>query len=302
MGKGVIILLILCLALLTAVIILAVKYRGQKKSISLLSGSIRKFLETGKQTDLSLKDNFFSAIQNDVADLESRLILEKGNTLAENRKNADFIADVSHQLKTPLAGLRLYCEMDNSSNPTERSEKELQLVSRMEKLVYNLLRLEKIRSDSYEMKFGPVQAETLANEIIGELRPVFPDRNYSVSGAASIRCDREWMREALGNIIKNAAEHTPAGGRVEVTVSESEKSTEITVEDNGGGLPEGQLLHIFERFYRSANASPDSVGIGLAVSRTVVGKHHGTVSAENGREGLRVIICLPKLDGIEKEI
>ena len=73
----------------------------------------------------------------------------------------------------------------------------------------------------------------------------------------------------------------------------------ISVEDNGGGVPEKELPKLFDRFHRAANARPDSAGIGLAIARAVVQKHHGTISAENTAKGLKIVICLPKIDGHE---
>ena len=294
------ILVVISSVLLIVSVVFAVRYYSFRNKTRKLNDSIEKFFKDGEITDIDLHDNEFSAIHNNIAELENRLLLEKSNTEAENRKNADFVADISHQLKTPLAGLRLYSEMDEAVNPEGNAGKELELISKMERLVYNLLCLEKIRSDAYEMNFKDNSVEEIINLILGEFRPVFPGKSFSVSGSATLRCDREWLGEAFGNIIKNAAEHTPENGRIDVAIENGERSLTVIVEDNGGGVSQEQLPLIFNRFYKTENASPDSAGIGLAISKAIFEKHHGTVYAENGREGLRIVVCLPVIEGMEK--
>ena len=290
-------LIILCSVLTAAVILLAVLYIRNKKGIEKLSQKTDAFLNNGEKIDISTQDNSLTQLQNSIADLENRLELERENTVSQSKRNADFIADVSHQLKTPLAGLKLYCEMQQVNDSVGYAAKQLQLIVKMESLVKSLLRLEKLRSDAYIMDFTEQKAENIIGELVGEFRHLFPNKAITVSGEAAIRCDKQWLSEAVGNIIKNAGEHTAADGRIDVAVEQTDASTIITVEDNGGGIADGELKKIFGRFYRTANAAADSAGIGMSISKAIVEKHHGTIFAENGREGLKVTICLPKYDG-----
>lgn len=269
----------------------------RKKDINGVSGSIYQYLEQGTVSDFSTQDNYIARLQNAVLDLETQLEREKANTREKSRLSAQFISDVSHQLKTPLAGLRLYCEMEHASNPTEHSEKELLLIEKMENLVSKLLKLEKLRSDSYVMEFKTYDAADFINPLIDDFRHLFPRKRYIVSAAGSIRGDREWLGEAVGNLIKNASEHTAPDAAVEVCVKDEGGFTEITVQDNGGGVQEKELPLLFTRFHKTANALPSGAGIGLAITKAVVEKHHGTVSAENKNGGLYIVICLPHIEG-----
>ena len=103
--------------------------------------------------------------------------------------------------------------------------------------------------------------------------------------------------EAIGNVIKNACEHTKDDGKIDVIIEDSEQSTIVTVSDNGGGVETQELSKIFNRFHRTKKAKPQSAGIGLAITKAIVEKHHGTISAENTEKGLNIIMCFPHLDG-----
>lgn len=292
-----VVLSVLCAVLAVCVIVLSCVFAKRKKRIRTLTKSIDQYLETGVVTDFSTRDDLLAQLQNAVFDLESRLEREKQNTRERSRQNTEFISDVSHQLKTPLAGLRLYCEMEHAANPSDHTQKELALVEKMEDLIARFLRLEKIRTDAYTMHFQTYDAADLINPLIAQFRHLFPKKKYSVTARGKVRCDQEWLGEAVGNLIKNASEHTAPDGCVAVSVQEKNGAAQITVQDNGGGVPKQDLPLLFTRFHKAQNALPSSAGIGLAITKAVVEKHHGTVSAENKNGGLCVVICLPHIDG-----
>lgn len=291
-------LLLTCVfVLLSLSAVLIIVYIKQKKEIYRLKNSIDKFMKDGTLTDFSVADNSFAMLQNSVADLENIVRIEKSNMISESRKNTEFISDISHQLKTPLAGLRLYCEMENSVSPSEYTKKELQLIERMEDLIQKLIRLEKIKTDSYSMDFQPYSINDIVHELLSEFYHLFPQKNYTVSGNGRLRCDKAWLSEALGNIIKNASEHTAENGRVTINIEENNQSTTIEICDNGGGIKEEDISNLFVRFYRADNSNPNSAGIGLAITKAIVEKHHGLINAENKNGGLSISMCFPHING-----
>lgn len=292
-----IILSIICCILAAALITVTVKNRKIKKSAADLTESINDYFNEGKITQLSLYDNDFARLQNAVNDLEEKVSLERGKLYSESKKNVEFISDISHQLKTPISALRLYCEIDLASGNASHGEKELELIDKMENLIYKLIKLEKVKLDTYDLEFKTCKCEEIIKKIILDFKPLFPDKGFELNGEGEIRCDESWMSEAFANIIKNACEHTSEHSKIKITITQSERSTSIEIADNGGGMKQEELSKLFTRFYKAENSASSNSGIGLAISKAIVERHHGIISAENKNGGLSLTICLPKIDG-----
>ena len=111
-----------------------------------------------------------------------------------------------------------------------------------------------------------------------------------------LRCDEEWLSEAFLNLLKNACEHTEADGRITVRMEQSDRAFFCTVEDNGGGVAETDLPHLFDRFYRAQDQKQSGAGLGLAIVKEIIYRHHGQITAENTKDGLRFTISIPILN------
>ncbi len=295
--KDSVLIIIAALFGLLSLVLLVLRFR-QNREIEKLSGLINDYLTDEKPISFSLGDRRLSALQNGISDLQNKVTLQKSYTENQLKKNTEFILDVSHQLKTPLAALKLYCEIDKAENPTAHTEKELQLIDKTEALVQNLLKLEKIKSDGYVMEFKPHSVGEIIRSITHDFSLIFPEKTFTVSGDCVFDCDELWLREAFSNVIKNACEHTEKDGIVEINISRNERSLTAQVHDNGEGVCEEDLPKLFTRFYKAKNASPQSVGIGLAITKAITEKHHGTVSAENKNGSLLISMCFPIIDGV----
>ncbi len=280
-----------------AVLGLSVWLIRYKKQIKRLTEKTQSFIDKNEKMEYSLRDNSFAPLQNNIADIENQVLLERSNALHRSRENVQFVSDVSHQLKTPIAALRLYLELDEAQGGNEHTAKELALVEKTEKLIAEIIELEKIKTDIYEMNFCCVSAEELLSPIVGHFKTLYPEKSIILNAEGNLQCDRDWLTQAVTNIVKNAVEHTAPNGEISITAQSGESSAFITVQDNGGGAAKEELENMFVRFYKSRNSKPNSSGIGLALAKAVVEKHHGIIGAQNLNGGLTVTITLPKIDG-----
>lgn len=270
--------------------VFAVLYFHQKMEIRKLTRRAESYLTGGNPIDISLHDNDLSALQNSVAELENALTLSREQTRKESQRSTDLLADISHQLKTPLASLRLFLELDEGAHLTE----ELCQIDRMEHLIYSLLRLERMCSDGYTFQFSAHSIKDIVLDNWQGLSVRYPEKQFSVEGNANLRCDEVWLGEAFTNLLKNACEHTEMNGEIKVSISETEQEVCVRISDNGGGVSPEELPRLFERFYHGKETT--GAGIGLNIAREIIWRHHGTISPENTEIGLQFTIYLPKLD------
>ena len=154
-------------------------------------------------------------------------------------------------------------------------------------LVEALLKLSKLDAGSVQLHMQPVPIETLCAHALLPLADWIRRREVCVQQAEmeglTLYCDAGWMAEALMNILKNCIEHTGPGKHVYISAQTNALYTQIQIRDEGGGIDKEDLPHLFERFYRGKNASPDSVGIGLAMSQRIVQEHRGVIDVRSTR-------------------
>lgn len=282
-------------ALAVAVAVLAASLLVQRRRMKRLADRMEDFLVTGRDPlAFSVREDSLAPLHNAAAELENRVLLAREGLAEEYRRASDFTADISHQLKTPLASLRLFCEMDDGPH----KEEALSQIERMEQLIYSLLRLERLCADGYEFAFVDHDAEAIVKAAWDSLAPAYPGRTLTIEGRARIRCDARWLGEAYLNLLKNACEHTKTGGAIRVTLEVTPAAFYSAVEDDGGGVPPGDLARLFTRFYRAQGQENGGAGIGLAIVREIVRRHHGSVRAENGKKGLRILIDMPRLENM----
>lgn len=259
------------------------------------------------ERDIRLRDmseGELAILSSEIDKVIARLNLTVDELQAEKLALSDALADISHQLKTPLTSIAISTELirdrlsarGDSEDLVERLRLIQTLQARVEDLVAALLKLARIDAGVIKLVRGAVDARELVRKSFEPLAIAFDiaDVRFSadVQDGASYEGDLTWSVEALENILKNCMEHTPAGGCVSVRVTEDVLACRIRIEDTGPGIAESDLPHIFERFYRGsrdANAAPSEVnpagvGIGLALSKSLVTAQGGTLTAENLRD------------------
>lgn len=252
----------------------------------------------------NMSEGELAILSSEIDKVIARLNLTVDELQAEKLALSDALADISHQLKTPLTSIAISTELirdrlsarGDSEDLVERLRLIQTLQARVEDLVAALLKLARIDAGVIKLVCGDVDARELVRKSFEPLAIAFDiaDVRFSadVQDGASYEGDLTWSVEALENILKNCMEHTPAGGCVSVRVTEDVLACRIRIEDTGPGIAESDLPHIFERFYRGsrdANATPSEVnpagvGIGLALSKSLVTAQEGTLTAENLRD------------------
>ena len=201
--------------------------------------------------------------------------------------------DIFHQIRTPLTALNieavLLVEEDLDYERRVRLTREVRRqLQRVEWLVEALLKMSRIDAGTVEFSQDTVIVRELVERAAGPLSIPMELRDQRleiVVGDETYTGDLAWSAEALGNVLKNCMEHTPAGGTISVEAEETALYTQITVCDNGPGFVKADIPHLFERFYKGKNAGADSIGIGLALARMIVAEQGGTITADNPPEG-----------------
>lgn len=264
-------------------------YRRENKQIRHAESLVRRFMDGDES--VRLQDcgegglfRLFAAVNQMATSLTAHSDREK--------KNKEFlretISDISHQLKTPLSALKMYNEiMENEHTGnlviedfTQKSARELM---RMENLILNLLKLARLDADSIELNLQ----EHPLREFLLDAAQGFATRAELEGKEIIVLCGKDirlrfddvWLMEAVSNIVKNALDHTDAGGRIELSCEKTPALTEIRIRDNGRGIHPDDIHHIFKRFYRSRFSNDrQGVGIGLTLAKSIVEKHGAAVS------------------------
>ena len=204
----------------------------------------------------------------------------------------ELVANVSHELKTPISALRAHLEnlLDGVEQPDPETLQIMLMQSeRLGRLVDQLLDLSRLESGDVPLERERVELAPLVSQVFSEIQVARPDPGVTLDDdlpgdLPPVFADRERVHQVLFNLLDNAVRLTPAGGRVTVTASSHNGSIDVVVADTGPGIPAEHLPHVFERFYRvdeSRSRDDGGTGIGLAIARSVVEAHGGRIWADS---------------------
>lgn len=285
----------LLLTILFDIVIILIFYiydKNNSKKINEITKMISKI--NNRQFDIDIndfKEGELSILKNEISKTTTMLRQVADNSIKDKINLKDSLGDISHQLKTPLTSITIMIDniLDNP-NMDEKTRKTFLInikreIININFLVMSLLKLSKFDANVVKFNKEEVYIKDIINESIKNVSMIKELKNISikVSGDDNIKllCDYKWQVESITNILKNSIEHTNEYGVVEINYSENKLYTRILIKDNGKGIDNEDLPHIFDRFYKGKNGSEDSIGIGLSLSKTIIEKEGGSITAKS---------------------
>lgn len=280
-----------------ALLILAVLYIGndlafyihRKHSIMKMTNDIDAILHGMENISLSdYSEDELSILRSEISKMTIMLKSQADMLNQEKVHLADALADISHQIRTPLTSLNIMLasiknenvDVDKRIKTAYEMDRQLE---RIDRLVVSLLKVAKMDAGAIKLSKDKVSLNEIvrnslsAIEIMLELKEI--ETVVLVEG--EFVGDKQWTEEAITNILKNCMEHTAVGGRLSIVGKENAVFTELVIEDTGIGITKEDLPHIFERFYRGEGNKENSFGIGLALAKSIITSQNGTIKVEN---------------------
>ncbi len=250
-----------------------------------------------------LEEGELSVLQSELIKMTQRIREQNTALQREKERLADSLADIAHQLRTPLTSANLILSL--LENEPSRSEKEellretKELFSHMDWLLTSLLKLSRLDAGVVEFQNSKIEMGQLVGLASRPLLFSMDLHNITlhmdIPECIFLHCDPGWLSEALRNILKNCMDSIHGNGEICVICRDTSLFTEIKIYDNGPGIPPNDLPFLFDRFYRGRNKETAGYGIGLALCRTIILRQNGTVTAKNHRQGgAEFVIRFPK--------
>lgn len=245
-------------------------------------------------------------LSSEIHKMVIRLREQASQLLADKRFLSDSIADIAHQLRTPLTSMNIITDLFAAEELPDEKRYDLlsemmQNLNRIEWLINTLLKMSKIDADTVFFENKEYLVKDMVKRAVDALAVPLDINNIAlkmdVPEDAKVRGDMMWTCETVSNIIKNCMEHTPSGGSIEVVVKDTPIFCEIMIQDTGSGITPEDIPHVFERFYRGKVATNNSIGIGLALGKMIIDRQNGTIRASNREQpehGARFTIRLYK--------
>lgn len=281
-------LLILVLCVVWIGIYLYATHKRYQK-IAAVSMEIDKILHGSPNISLDqFSEGELGILHSEIQKMVIRLKEQQSRMQQDKIYLADSLADISHQIRTPLTSINLLvsliAEPDISMAKKQKLTHELyDLLGRIEWLINTLLKISKLDAGTVQFKKEQISLKELIEKASAPLLIPMELRlqELEIKAEGNFEGDIAWTCEALTNIIKNCMEHTPLEGKITIHALENPIYTEIKISDNGSGIDKEDLPHIFERFYKGKNSDNKSFGIGLALARMIITSQNGTIKAEN---------------------
>jgi signal transduction histidine kinase len=259
----------------------------RKNEIKKLSDDIRRIID-GEEIFFDFRDNregVWSILKNDIHTLANLKNEQVASFKRERDLMSDTLANISHQLKTPLTSMMVMADLLENAPPDKQSEFISNIITgltRMEWLVSALLKMAKLDAGAIEFNAKNIQARELVTLALEPLQILIDVKNQNVEifCETGLFCDRKWTAEALTNIIKNASEYSPDGGKIRIESGTNPICRWISVTDSGEGISNTEIAGLFRRF--EGSRSDKGYGIGLPLALAIMRGQNGDVEVDGG--------------------
>lgn len=289
--------LIICLVYLTIIINNDKRKEKEINEVIKIIEEINNKNYSFKMKDINEED--LSLLKNEI--YKTTIMLNEISEISKKDKKEfeESLEDISHQLKTPLTSIlimidTLLDDVDMDQNTREDFLRNMKReVMNINFLVKSILKLSRLDTNTVKFISKKESVKEIINEailnvsLLSDLKNVKIETNLSDS---FINCDYKWQIEALTNILKNSIEHSYENNKVLIESSENNAYVKIIIKDFGTGIAKEDINHIFERFYKGKDSDYDSIGIGLALSKSIIEKQNGKISVESSDDGTTFII------------
>lgn len=280
--------------LLVSAVIMFIQFGSLSKrseKISKLCSDIDDILHGADKADLSeYREGELSILSDEIRKMTVRLREQNSALYKDKQFMKEALEDMSHQLRTPLTAMLLVLGMLREpglsvQQRTEHIQELYRLLSRMQWMLETMLSLSRLEAGAIEFRTEEISVKELIKDALEPLSISIELKKITVrteiEGSPVFRGDRQYCTEAVVNILKNCMEHTPEGGTIGISAAENGIYTGITVTDSGSGIPEQELPHVFERFYRGSEFNKNGYGIGLAFAQKIIALQNGCLQVRN---------------------
>lgn len=264
----------------------------QEKKLAEINEYIKQVNNKNYSLKIEENDNSeLSKLRNEL--YKTTVLLKETAEISEKEKEnlSKSIADISHQLKTPLTSIRILLDNIQENPDMEKSIRDdfLQEISKqidwISSLVVSLLKIAKFDAGTIKMENKEIIVKDLIENIISNLAILLELKNIEVitniDNGATFIADYKWQQEALTNILKNAIEHSKQDSKIYITVQNTSLFLKIVIKDEGSGIDKQDLKHIFQRFYKAKNSNENSIGIGLPLAKAIIEQNNGYIKVES---------------------
>lgn len=256
-----------------------------------------------KEVFSTMEDTIFSKLQSQTTKLTNLLISQNKEIEEEKNEIKSLISDIAHQLKTPLSNIKIYSEFLQDDNLKEYERKEFNNIvlfslNKLTFLVESMIKMSRLESGVIGLKLERDSLNETVLLALYEVQKKARNKNIIIGlneiDKIIINHDKNWLSEAIFNILENGVKYTKYGGKIDITIKTYEVFCRVDIEDNGIGISEDEFPKIFSRFYRGRNiGDAEGIGIGLYLSREIIMQHGGYIKVNSNNGGSKFSIFLP---------